>query len=126
MIFRVKGINCPSNKNLNSQHLNLLAIRVEELGIPRGCVMLKIIRKTSPTRQINAVETNERFQEQSSAILTAKVAIPVYSPAKENEKIDELQFVHIKCGNEILKAVIDTGAQISRGKSRCRRGTERR
>ncbi|GFW97504.1 integrase catalytic domain-containing protein [Trichonephila clavipes] len=31
-------------------------------------------------------ETNERFQEQSSAILTAKVAIPVYSPAKENEK----------------------------------------
>ncbi|GFU36220.1 CCHC-type domain-containing protein [Trichonephila clavipes] len=70
-------------------------------------------KKTSPTRQINAVETNERFQEQSSAILTAKVAIPVYSPAKENEKIDELQFVHIKCGNEILKAVIDTGAQIS-------------
>ncbi|GFU37636.1 uncharacterized protein TNCV_1516361 [Trichonephila clavipes] len=63
--------------------------------------------------EINAVETNERFQEQSSAILTAKVAIPVYSPAKENEKIDELQFVHIKCGNEILKAVIDTGAQIS-------------
>ncbi|GFV04147.1 retrovirus-related Pol polyprotein from transposon opus [Trichonephila clavipes] len=70
-------------------------------------------KKTSPTRQINAVETNERFQEQSSAILTAKVAISVYSPAKENEKIDELQFVHIKCGNEILKAVIDTGAQIS-------------
>ncbi|GFW35849.1 retrovirus-related Pol polyprotein from transposon opus [Trichonephila clavipes] len=70
-------------------------------------------KKTSPTRQINAVETNERFQEQSSAILTAKVAIPVYSPAKEDEKIDELQFVHIKCGKEILKAVIDTGAQIS-------------
>ncbi|GFU21784.1 hypothetical protein TNCV_4909921 [Trichonephila clavipes] len=43
-------------------------------------------KKTSPTRQINAVETNERFQEQSSAILTAKVAIPVYSPAKENEE----------------------------------------
>ncbi|GFX70951.1 retrovirus-related Pol polyprotein from transposon opus [Trichonephila clavipes] len=41
------------------------------------------------------------------------VAIPVYSPTKEDEKIDELQFVHIKCGNEILKAVIDTGAQIS-------------
>ncbi|GFU77878.1 retrovirus-related Pol polyprotein from transposon opus [Trichonephila clavipes] len=68
-------------------------------------------KETSPTRQINAVETNERFQEQSSAILTAKVAIPVYSPAKEDEKIDELQFVHIKCGNEILKAVIDTGAR---------------
>ncbi|GFY07797.1 uncharacterized protein TNCV_4287331 [Trichonephila clavipes] len=109
MIFRVKGISCLSNKNLNSQHLNLLAIRVEELGIPRGCVMRKIIRK----RQINAVETNERFQDQSSAILTAKVAIPVYSPIKEDEKIDELQSVLIKCGNEILKAVIDTGAQIS-------------
>ncbi|GFU29250.1 uncharacterized protein TNCV_1974991, partial [Trichonephila clavipes] len=98
MEWKVKGINCPSNKNLNSQHLNLLAIRVEELGIPRGCVMLKIIRKPPPTRQINAVETNERFQEQSSAILTAKVAIPVYSPAKENEKIDELQFVPLSVG----------------------------
>ncbi|GFV95690.1 retrovirus-related Pol polyprotein from transposon opus [Trichonephila clavipes] len=70
-------------------------------------------KETSPNRQINAVETNECFQEQSSAILTAKVAIPVYSPIKEDEKIDELQSVHIKCGNEILKAVIDTGAQIS-------------
>ncbi|GFV09101.1 retrovirus-related Pol polyprotein from transposon opus [Trichonephila clavipes] len=44
---------------------------------------------------------------------TSRVAIPVYSPTKEDEKIDELQSVHIKCGNEILKAVIDTGAQIS-------------
>ncbi|GFX83696.1 uncharacterized protein TNCV_349601 [Trichonephila clavipes] len=70
-------------------------------------------KKTSPNRQINAVETNERFQEQSSAILTAKVAIPVYSPTKEDEKIDELKLVRIKCGNEIMKAVIDTGAQIS-------------
>ncbi|GFX74090.1 retrovirus-related Pol polyprotein from transposon opus [Trichonephila clavipes] len=70
-------------------------------------------KKTSPNRQINAVETNERFQDQSSAILTAKVAIPVYSPlTKEDEKIDELKFVRIKCGNEILKAVIDTGDQI--------------
>ncbi|GFT34663.1 retrovirus-related Pol polyprotein from transposon 297 [Trichonephila clavipes] len=70
-------------------------------------------KEASPNRQMNAVETNERFQEQSSAILTAKVVIPVYSPIKEDEKIDELQSVHIKCGNEILKAVIDTGAQIS-------------
>ncbi|GFV62599.1 retrovirus-related Pol polyprotein from transposon opus [Trichonephila clavipes] len=70
-------------------------------------------KETSPNRQMNAVETNERFQEQSSANLTAKVAIPVYSPIKEDEKIDELQSVHLKCGNEILKAVIDTGAQIS-------------
>ncbi|GFY14892.1 retrovirus-related Pol polyprotein from transposon opus [Trichonephila clavipes] len=70
-------------------------------------------KKTSPNREINAVETNERFQEQSSAILTAKFAIPVYSNTKEDEKIDELKFVCIKCGNEILKALIDTGALIS-------------
>ncbi|GFW18471.1 retrovirus-related Pol polyprotein from transposon opus [Trichonephila clavipes] len=69
-------------------------------------------KKTSPNHQINAVKTNERFQEASPAILTAKVAIPVCSPAKEEEKIDELKFVRIKCGNEILKVVIDTGAQI--------------
>ncbi|GFU60644.1 hypothetical protein TNCV_2754051 [Trichonephila clavipes] len=43
-------------------------------------------KKTSPTRQINAVETNERFQEQSSAILTAKVAIPVYSLPRRTRK----------------------------------------
>ncbi|GFY68261.1 hypothetical protein TNIN_220451 [Trichonephila inaurata madagascariensis] len=41
------------------------------------------------------------------------VAIPVCSPTKEEEKIDELKFVRIKCGNEILKAVIDTRTQIS-------------
>ncbi|GFW36346.1 retrovirus-related Pol polyprotein from transposon opus [Trichonephila clavipes] len=51
--------------------------------------------------------------QQTSAILTAKVAIPVFSPTREDEKIDELKFVRIKYGNEILKAVIDTGAQIS-------------
>ncbi|GFX98511.1 retrovirus-related Pol polyprotein from transposon opus [Trichonephila clavipes] len=63
--------------------------------------------------EIKGVETNERFQEQSSATLTAKVAIPICSPTREDEKIDELKFVRIKCGNEILKAVIDTGTQIS-------------
>ncbi|GFT66574.1 CCHC-type domain-containing protein [Trichonephila clavipes] len=61
----------------------------------RGC-HAENHKKTSPNRQINAVETNERFQEQSSAILTAKVAIPVYSLTKEDEKIDELKFVRIK------------------------------
>ncbi|GFT97060.1 hypothetical protein TNCV_176921 [Trichonephila clavipes] len=42
-------------------------------------------KKTSPNCQINAVETNERFQEQSSALLTAMVAIPVFSPTKEDD-----------------------------------------
>ncbi|GFV00679.1 retrovirus-related Pol polyprotein from transposon opus [Trichonephila clavipes] len=88
-LFSIQATAADSNKEM------LISLRMFDFGM------------------INAVETNERFQEQSSAILTAKVAIPVYSPAKEDEKIDELQFVHIKCGNEILKAVIDTGAQIS-------------
>ncbi|GFU84762.1 retrovirus-related Pol polyprotein from transposon opus [Trichonephila clavipes] len=69
---------------------------MEELGIPRGCVMLKIIRKPPPNHQINAVKTNERFQEPCSAILMAKVAIPICSPTKEEEKIDELKFVRLK------------------------------
>ncbi|GFR26375.1 CCHC-type domain-containing protein [Trichonephila clavata] len=70
------------------------------------------LKKNSPNHQINAVETNKHLQEPSSAILTAKVVIHVCS-IKEEEKIDDFKFVHIKCGQETLKAVIDTGAQIS-------------
>ncbi|GFX52871.1 retrovirus-related Pol polyprotein from transposon opus [Trichonephila clavipes] len=103
-----------SRSNIKKEHAIIKNdIQSKRVGHTSRVCYAKNHKKTSPNRQINAVETNERFQEQSSAILTAKVASPVYSPTKEDEKIDELQFVHIKCGNEILKAVIDTGAQIS-------------
>ncbi|GFW76755.1 CCHC-type domain-containing protein [Trichonephila clavipes] len=98
-----------SRSNIRKEHI----IIKNDIRVKKRVCHAENHKKTYPNCQINAVETNERFQEQSSAILTAKVAIPVYSPTKEDEKIDELQFVRIKCGNEILKAVIDTGALIS-------------
>ncbi|GFQ85927.1 hypothetical protein TNCT_622061 [Trichonephila clavata] len=61
---------------------------------------------------INVVKTNEHVQESFSAILTAKVAIPVCSPTKEEEKIDDLKVVRTLCAQKTLKAVIDTSAQI--------------
>ncbi|GFR11105.1 hypothetical protein TNCT_79681 [Trichonephila clavata] len=78
----------------SSQNLDLFVIRVEELGIPRGAENHK---KTSRNHQINAVKNNEHLQEPSSAILMAKVAIPVCS-AKEETKIDDL--IRITCRQE--------------------------
>ncbi|GFQ92017.1 hypothetical protein TNCT_642361 [Trichonephila clavata] len=81
----------------NSQNLEPFVIRVEELGIPRG---EKNHKKTSRNHQINAVKNNEYLQEPSSAILMAKVAIPLCSPSKEEKKIDDL--IRITCRQETL------------------------
>ncbi|GFQ68273.1 transposon Ty3-I Gag-Pol polyprotein [Trichonephila clavata] len=42
-----------------------------------------------------------------------RVSIPVSVPINTRNGIDDLQFVDIKCGQTSIKAVIDTGAQIS-------------
>ncbi|GFU83479.1 retrovirus-related Pol polyprotein from transposon opus [Trichonephila clavipes] len=60
-----------------------------------------------------SVRSSVKKTSQPEMSLSNTLRFRYIPPAKENEKIDELQFVHIKCGNEILKAVIDTGAQIS-------------
>ncbi|GFR07899.1 transposon Ty3-I Gag-Pol polyprotein [Trichonephila clavata] len=46
-------------------------------------------------------------------VVTARVSIPVSVPINARNGIDDLQFVDIKCGQTSIKAVIDTGAQIS-------------
>ncbi|GFQ66069.1 hypothetical protein TNCT_33461 [Trichonephila clavata] len=97
MKFRVKDMNCFPNMKRNSQNLDLFVIRVEELGIPRG---VENHKKSSRNHQINSVKNNEHLQEPSSAILMAKVAIPLCSPAKEEKKKDDL--IRITCRQEIL------------------------
>ncbi|GFV50761.1 retrovirus-related Pol polyprotein from transposon 412 [Trichonephila clavipes] len=46
-------------------------------------------------------------------VVTARVSIPVSVPINTRNGIDDLQLVDIKCGQTSIKAVIDTGAQIS-------------
>ncbi|GFV87189.1 hypothetical protein TNCV_5114071 [Trichonephila clavipes] len=46
-------------------------------------------------------------------VVTARVSIPVSVPINTRNGIDHLQLVDIKSGQTSIKAVIDTGAQIS-------------
>ncbi|GFY75227.1 retrovirus-related Pol polyprotein from transposon opus [Trichonephila inaurata madagascariensis] len=51
--------------------------------------------------------------ESTKEVVTARVSIPVSIPINTRNRIDDLQLVDIKCGQTSIKAVIDTGAQIS-------------
>ncbi|GFR26053.1 CCHC-type domain-containing protein [Trichonephila clavata] len=51
--------------------------------------------------------------ESTKEVVTARVSIPVNVPINTRNGIDDLQLVDIKCGQTSIKAVIDTGAQIS-------------
>ncbi|GFR03746.1 hypothetical protein TNCT_424841 [Trichonephila clavata] len=51
--------------------------------------------------------------EPTKEVVTARVSIPVSVPINTRNGIDDLQLVDIKCGQTSIKAVIDTGAQIS-------------
>ncbi|GFW61282.1 uncharacterized protein TNCV_3377971 [Trichonephila clavipes] len=51
--------------------------------------------------------------DKKKEVVTARVSIPVSVPINTRNGIDDLQLVDIKCGQTSIKAVIDTGAQIS-------------
>ncbi|GFX35426.1 retrovirus-related Pol polyprotein from transposon opus [Trichonephila clavipes] len=51
--------------------------------------------------------------EKTKEVVTARVSISVSIPINTKNGIDDLQLVDIKCGQTSIKAVIDTGAQIS-------------
>ncbi|GFV84815.1 hypothetical protein TNCV_4297971 [Trichonephila clavipes] len=52
-------------------------------------------------------------QEFTKEVVSARVSIPVSVPINTRNGIDDLQSVDIKCGQTSIKAVINTGAQIS-------------
>ncbi|GFS50213.1 retrovirus-related Pol polyprotein from transposon opus [Trichonephila inaurata madagascariensis] len=54
-----------------------------------------------------------REQIYQREVVTTRVSIPVSVPINTRNGIDDLQLVDIKCGQTSIKAVIDTGAQIS-------------
>ncbi|GFY19367.1 retrovirus-related Pol polyprotein from transposon opus [Trichonephila clavipes] len=74
----------------------------------------KNIRKTPPRNarsNINAAKGTEL--ESIKEVVTASVSILVSVPINTRNGIDDLQLVDIKCRQTSIKAVIDTGVQIS-------------
>ncbi|GFQ64341.1 CCHC-type domain-containing protein [Trichonephila clavata] len=74
----------------------------------------KNTRKTPPRNaRSNIITAKGTELEPTKEVVTAKVSIPVSVPIKARNEIDDLQLVYIKFGQASIKAVIDTGAQIS-------------
>ncbi|GFR09299.1 CCHC-type domain-containing protein [Trichonephila clavata] len=74
----------------------------------------KNTRKTPPRNaRSNTITAKETELESTKEVVTARVSIPVSVPINTRNGIDDLQLVDIKCGQTSMKAVIDTGAQIS-------------
>ncbi|GFQ69223.1 CCHC-type domain-containing protein [Trichonephila clavata] len=74
----------------------------------------KNTRKTPPRNaRSNTITAKGTELQSTKEVVTARVSIPVSVPINTRNRIDDLQLVDIKCGQTSIKAVIDTGAQIS-------------
>ncbi|GFY65644.1 retrovirus-related Pol polyprotein from transposon opus [Trichonephila inaurata madagascariensis] len=74
----------------------------------------KNTRKTPPhNARSNIITAKGTELEFTKEVVTARVSIPVSVPINTKNGIDDLQLVDIKCGQTSIKAVMDTGAQIS-------------
>ncbi|GFT00595.1 retrovirus-related Pol polyprotein from transposon opus [Trichonephila clavipes] len=73
----------------------------------------KNTRKTPPRNFRSNIITAKRSELEFTTVVTARISIPVSVPINTRNGIDDLQLVDIKCGQTSIKAVIDTGAQIS-------------
>ncbi|GFQ81909.1 CCHC-type domain-containing protein [Trichonephila clavata] len=74
----------------------------------------KNTRKTPPRNaRSNTITAKGTELESTKEVVIARVSIPVSVPINTRNGIDDLQLVDIKCGQTSIKAVIDTGAQIS-------------
>ncbi|GFX72335.1 retrovirus-related Pol polyprotein from transposon opus [Trichonephila clavipes] len=79
-----------------------------------GSRMPENTRKTPPhNARSNIITAKGTELEKTKEVVTARVSIPVSVPINTRNGIDDLQLVDIKCGQTSIKAVIDTGAQIS-------------
>ncbi|GFU20348.1 hypothetical protein TNCV_2770171 [Trichonephila clavipes] len=71
-------------------------------------------KKTSSNYRISIGRAGEHMRETSPAVLMAEATIPVTTPIKEEKGMDDLRVVYVKVKGEqeMVNAVIDTGAQM--------------
>ncbi|GFT06449.1 hypothetical protein TNCV_3355861 [Trichonephila clavipes] len=71
-------------------------------------------KKTSSNYRITIGRAEEHVRETSPAVLMAEATIPVTTPIKKEKGMDDLRVVHVKVKGEqeMVNAVIDTGAQM--------------
>ncbi|GFU46614.1 hypothetical protein TNCV_1546321 [Trichonephila clavipes] len=71
-------------------------------------------KKTSSNYRISIGRAEEHVRETSPAVLMAEATIPVNTPIKEEKGMDDLRVVYVKVKGEqeMVNAVIDTGAQM--------------
>ncbi|GFX55063.1 retrovirus-related Pol polyprotein from transposon opus [Trichonephila clavipes] len=74
----------------------------------------KNTRKTPPRNaRSNIITAKGSELEFTKEVITARISKLVSIPINTRDRIDDLLLVDIKCGQTSIKAVIDTGAQIS-------------
>lgn len=78
--------------------------------LARSCTKKKFPVRNLNTAQGNLVKTEDDPSASCTPVLTARVTIP---ESVNRQGIDELKIVYLKCGNVALKAIVDTGAQVS-------------
>ncbi|GFU32575.1 retrovirus-related Pol polyprotein from transposon opus [Trichonephila clavipes] len=69
-------------------------------------------KKTSQNYRISIGRAGEHIRETSPAVLMAEATIPVTTPIKEENGMDDLRVVYVKGEQEMVNAVMDTGAQM--------------
>ncbi|GFT11733.1 hypothetical protein TNCV_3683941 [Trichonephila clavipes] len=69
-------------------------------------------KKTSSNYRISIGTVEAHLRETSPAVLMAEATIPVTTPINEEKGMDVLKIVHVKGEQEMVNAVIDTGAQM--------------
>ncbi|GFX73529.1 hypothetical protein TNCV_2342341 [Trichonephila clavipes] len=99
-----------------------LGIRMNELRLEIESIRSNVKRtscaedrkKTSSNYRISIRRAEEHVRETSPAVLMAEATIPVNTPIKEEKGMDDLRVVYVKVKGEqeMVNAVIDTGAQM--------------
>ncbi|GFW75835.1 hypothetical protein TNCV_4430181 [Trichonephila clavipes] len=71
-------------------------------------------KKTSSNYRISIARAGEHMRETSPAVLMAEATIPVTTPIKEENGMDDLRVVYVKVKGEqeMVNAVMDAGAQM--------------
>ncbi|GFY35623.1 hypothetical protein TNCV_2619141 [Trichonephila clavipes] len=69
-------------------------------------------KNTSSNYRLSIGRAGEHMRETSPAVLMAEATIPVTTPIKEENGMDDLRVVYVKGEQEMANAVMDTGAQM--------------